>query len=105
MLNSLQFTLMNTITLKDLSSNLASSGNSLLSMIMMLSMSLGVAVAGMLLATFTEVFSHISRYNALSAFHATFFSVGLITAASAFIFWQLSPDVRSEGKAESTLTG
>jgi hypothetical protein len=44
--NSLQFTAMNTLTLRDLDGELASSGNSLLSMVMMLSMSLGVAVAG-----------------------------------------------------------
>ena len=47
-LNSLQFVSMNTLTLKDLSQQNASSGNSFLSMIMMLSMSLGVALAGTL---------------------------------------------------------
>ena len=52
--NSLQFTAMNTITLFDLEGPNASSGNSLLSMIMMLSMSLGVAVAGGLLAAFDD---------------------------------------------------
>lgn len=40
---------MNTLTLKDLPDNLASSGNSLLSMIMQLSMSIGVTIAGLLL--------------------------------------------------------
>ena len=44
--NSLQFTAMNTLALRDLDGGLASSGNSLLSMVMMLAMSLGVAVAG-----------------------------------------------------------
>jgi EmrB/QacA subfamily drug resistance transporter len=38
MVNSLQFTAMNTITLRDLEGELASGGNSLLSMVMMLSM-------------------------------------------------------------------
>jgi hypothetical protein len=40
-LNSIQFVSMNTLTLKDLSQHDASSGNSFLSMIMMLSMSIG----------------------------------------------------------------
>jgi len=89
--NSLQFTAMNTITLFDLDGREASSGNSLLSMVMMLSMSLGVATAGGLLATFDEVEGHAAGLQALQAFHATFVTVGLITCASAWIFWQLAP--------------
>ena len=46
MINSSRFSSMNTLTLKDLPDNLASSGNSLLSMIMQLSMSIGVTIAG-----------------------------------------------------------
>lgn len=49
MVNSTRFSSMNTLTLKDLPDNLASSGNSLLSMIMQLSMSIGVTIAGLLL--------------------------------------------------------
>lgn len=88
-INSTQFTAMNTVTLKDLQGSLASAGNSLLSMVMMLSMSLAVATAGALLANFEDYFGIA---HALSAFHATFIAVGLITVASAWIFWQLSPD-------------
>ena len=43
---------MNTLALRDLDDELASSGNSLLSMVMMLAMSLGVAIAGGLLGAF-----------------------------------------------------
>jgi EmrB/QacA subfamily drug resistance transporter len=97
-LNSMQFTAMNTVALRDLQGSQASGGNSLLSMVMMLSMSLGVATAGALLANFEEHFglqgSSQSSAQALLAFHATFISVGLITLASAWIFWQLSPDTR-----------
>lgn len=96
LVNSLQFTAMNTITLKDLGGNLASGGNSLLSMVMMLSMSFGVAIAGALLATFTNVFGHEGPQPALAAFHATFICVGLITMASAWIFWQLSSDEKPD---------
>jgi EmrB/QacA subfamily drug resistance transporter len=90
--NSMQFTAMNTVTLKDLSGAGASSGNSLLSMVQMLSMSLGVAAAGGLLSTFVEFFGS-GPAHALPAFHATFICVGMITAVSAWIFWQLSDDV------------
>ena len=88
--NSLQFTAMNTVTLKDLEGSEASSGNSLLSMVQMLSMSLGVAAAGGLLTTFADAYGHGSE---LAAFHATFICVGLMTAASSCIFWQLAPGV------------
>ncbi|WP_325177393.1 multidrug transporter subunit MdtD [Pantoea sp. 1B4] len=49
MVNAIRFSSMNTLTLKELPDELASSGNSLLSMIMQLSMSIGVTVAGLLL--------------------------------------------------------
>jgi EmrB/QacA subfamily drug resistance transporter len=94
MVNSLQFTAMNTITLRDLEGELASGGNSLLSMVMMLSMSLGVATASGLLGAFTTVFGSEHGIAALPAFHATFVCVGLVTAASAWIFWQLEPEKR-----------
>jgi MFS family permease len=96
--NSLQFTAMNTITLKDLDAVEASSGNSLLSMVQMASMSLGVAVAGALLATFSSMFMQGGAAQTLPAFHATFAAVGLITCASGWIFWQLSPDIRTGDK-------
>ena len=90
--NSLQFTAMNTITLKDLDGPLASSGNSLLSMVTMLSMSLGVAAAGGLLGAFVEALGPHAEAATPAAFRATFVCVGLITCASAWIFWQLAPD-------------
>jgi EmrB/QacA subfamily drug resistance transporter len=91
--NSIQFTAMNTVTLKDLGGLGASSGNSLLSMVQMLSMSLAVTSAGALLATFNRTLSEHGHEGAMPAFHATFVCVGLITSASAWIFMQLSPDV------------
>ena len=99
--NSLQFTAMNTVTLKDLEGSEASSGNTLLSMVQMLCMSLGVAAAGGLLATFVDAYG---QSRALSAFHATFICVGLMTAASAWIFWQLSSDVRAADQTKGPHT-
>lgn len=95
--NSMQFTAMNTVTLKDLDGPLASSGNSLLSMVQMLAMSLGVAAAGAVLAGYTGYFSQDGAEQTLRAFHATFATMGLMTLASAWIFWQLSPDARGVG--------
>ncbi|KAG0163670.1 hypothetical protein DFQ30_011188, partial [Apophysomyces sp. BC1015] len=92
--NSMQFTAMNTLTLKDLDHEGASSGNSLFSLVQMLSMSLGVTIAGAMLATFTSLFERTAPSQTLPAFHATFVCVGVITALSAWIFGQLAPDIR-----------
>ncbi|MGY8525508.1 multidrug transporter subunit MdtD [Paracidovorax citrulli] len=91
-LNSVQFTAMNTVTLKDLGGTSASGGNSLLSMVQMLSMSLAVTSAGALLATFHRALDERVGGSPLPAFHATFICVGLITCASAWIFLQLRHD-------------
>jgi EmrB/QacA subfamily drug resistance transporter len=89
--NSLQFTAMNTLTLKDLDPVHASSGNGLLSMVQMLAMSMGVATAGGVLAAFTGLFGSGTPAQTLDAFHSTFACMGIITLVSACIFWQLTP--------------
>jgi EmrB/QacA subfamily drug resistance transporter len=89
--NSLQFTAMNTLALRDLTGELASSGNSLLSMVMMLAMSLGVAVAGGLLGAFGGGVVDPERLGTLTAFKWSFVCVGLVTLTSAAIFAQLEP--------------
>jgi hypothetical protein len=91
--NSLQFTAMNTLTLRDLDGEFTSSGNSLLSMLMMLTMSLGVAVAGGLLGAFGGVAAAAdpSHLDTLTAFRWTFVGVGAVTVTSAAIFAQLEP--------------
>ena len=100
--NSMQFTAMNTVTLRDLDGRMASSGNSLLSMVQMLAMSMGVAAAGAVLAGFTTFFGSAQALQTLHAFQATFACMGLMTLASAGIFWQHSPQVRAVKKAEAT---
>lgn len=89
-LNSLQFVTMNTLTLKDLPQQDASSGNSFLSMIMMLSMSIGIALAGTLLNVFTGYFSeaHITQ-----AFHYTLICLGAINIITALIFFQIPKEI------------
>lgn len=101
--NSIQFTAMNTLTLKDLDPRLASSGNSLFSMVQMLAMSFAVAAAGALLSTFAK---HYGTYEdggfALQAFRATFVCMGVITCSSAWIFAQLPPDLTEPDTAVET---
>jgi len=99
--NSLQFTTMNTVALKDLNRTQASSGNGLLSVVQMLAMSFGVAASAALLTTFTDMFGTDTAAHSLHAFHATFLCVGLMTCASAWVFWQLDDDIRSTTTAEA----
>lgn len=94
--NSLQFTAMNTLTLGDLGRADASGGNGLLSVVMQLSMSLGVAAAASLLTAFGGSGQPPGSAAILHAFHATFVSVGSVSAASALIFMQLRRDERPE---------
>ncbi len=82
--NSLQFTAMNTVVLKDLTPAQAISGNTLLSMVQMLVTGFGVETAGTLINIFTDLDAKV-RASALEAFHSTFICVGLITCASAWI--------------------
>lgn len=85
--NSLQFTAMNTLALRDLGGQDASAGNSLLSMVMMLAVSLGVATAGGLLGAFGG--DPAAGAPVLKAFRGTFVCIGALTMASAAIFAQL----------------
>ncbi len=102
--NSLQFTAMNTITLKDLDDSQASSGNSLLSMVMIFAMSLGVAVAAALLSLFNNVVETQHHTNHLFAFHASFLCMGVISAITAVIFAQLPKEKMGE-KTVTTQVG
>ncbi|MBM7062300.1 multidrug transporter subunit MdtD [Pseudomonas sp. UL073] len=100
-INSLQFTAMNTVTLIDLDDRSASSGNSLLSVVAQLSLSLGVACAAALLGGFTASIGQ-EVDSVLGAFQATFLCVGLLTMLAAAIFLQLTgEDGRSARKVEA----
>ncbi len=103
--NSLQFTAMNTVTLRDLDGSMASSGNSLLSMVQMLAMSLGVAVASSVLGGYTGMFGTTLPIDTLHAFQATFATMGLITLASALIFWHLPAEARAVQPPQPEVSG
>ncbi len=97
--NSLQFTAMNSLTLTGLERDAASSGNSLLSVVMQLSMSLGVAFSATLFALFFgfqnnlhELGAQVSQHpDVLSAFHATYLTIGILSMMATLIFRQLPP--------------
>lgn len=84
--NSIQFTAMNTVTIKDLTTDDASSGNSLLSVVQQLSMSMGVAIAGAVLNNFIHIYG---KTQMLLSFQYTFICLGSITVCASWIFWQL----------------
>lgn len=89
--NSMQFSAMNTVTLLDLSDEQASSGNSLLSVIMQLSMSLGVAVAAAILSKFSGAYTLPSTEVLVSAFSSTYLCLGFMAVLSALIFCHVTP--------------
>ena len=101
--NSLQFTAMNTLTLGGLDDDRASAGNSLLSVVMQLSMSLGVATAAALLALFAAPVAAAAAGAApapvLDAFRSTYLSMGALSALAAGIFFQLERDEGPVGAA------
>lgn len=89
--NSMQFSAMNSVTLKDMEGEFASSGNSLLSMVQMLAMSMGVAIAGALLTGYTEMWPG-DMDDRMLAIRATFATVALMTLAATLVFSQLETD-------------
>jgi hypothetical protein len=104
--NSLQFTAMNALTLSDLGPDTASSGNSLLSVVMQLSMSLGVASSSLFLLLYSggRFERNAHDIDLMPAFHWTYVSIGAMAALAAFIFAQLQP---REGRvdAEASVLG
>ncbi|MFC0141491.1 multidrug transporter subunit MdtD [Erwinia mallotivora] len=83
---STQFTAMNTITLADLNESNASSGNSMLAVTQQLAISFGVAVSAAVLR-FYENFDA----STVQQFHATFLTMGVVTAISGLVFMLLKP--------------
>jgi EmrB/QacA subfamily drug resistance transporter len=93
--NSMQFAVMNSVTLKDLRPEDAGSGNSLFSMIQMLAMGLGATIGGGLVGMLSGELTSTAL-----AFRYTFIVVGVITLASAAVFrWlnEAKPGARDDG--------
>jgi EmrB/QacA subfamily drug resistance transporter len=100
--NSLQFTAMNTVALIDLDENNASGGNSLLSVVVQLSMSFGVASAAALLGGFSAGSTLHGGLSVLAAFQATYLCVGLLSMIGALLFMQLSPQAGRNAREGGT---
>lgn len=83
---------MNTVTIKDLAQEDASSGNGLLSVVQQLSMSMGVAIAGAVLNNFIHL---DGKQHMLQSFHYTFLCLGALTVCASWIFWQLRKSPQS----------
>lgn len=90
--NAVRFSTMNTLTLKDLPDEFASSGNSLLSMVMQLSMSLGVSTAGILLGVFSMHHVAVGSPEVQQAFLYTYLCIGLIMLIPTAIFARVPKD-------------
>lgn len=86
MVNSVRYSAMNTLTLKDLSDEMASSGNSMLSMVMQLSMSIGVTVAGLLLGMFGHQHIQTDSADVHHIFFYTWICIAIIIALPALLF-------------------
>ncbi|MFC0140196.1 multidrug transporter subunit MdtD [Erwinia mallotivora] len=92
MVNAIRFSAMNTLTLKSLPDELASSGNSLLSMIMQLSMSIGVTVAGLLLGTFGHQ-ALADSPDVHQAFIYSWLCMAVVIILPALVFRRVPSDV------------
>lgn len=92
MVNAIRFSSMNTLTLKELPDELASSGNSLLSMIMQLSMSIGVTVAGLLLGALGQDAASDSAASHQMFVYA-YLCMALIIILPALVFWRVPKDL------------
>jgi EmrB/QacA subfamily drug resistance transporter len=97
-INSLQFSAMNALTLRDLDAAHASSGNSLHAVSMQLAMSLGVATGGLLVGLFTA-----GGDSVLRGFQLAFLCVGALSALAACVFFQLGGDT-AQAEARSWRT-
>lgn len=91
-INANQFTSMNTLTLMDLPDVHTASGNSLLSVVMQLSVSLGVGFSAALLKHFERWLGPGEGF-ALKAFDYTFICVGVITLLAGLIFMQVDAKI------------
>ncbi len=94
--NSIQFTCMNTLTLVDLPKNDASSGNSLLAVVMQLSISLGIGSAALVLDLLRPEKTLETQQLLQTSFHATFIIVGGLSILSGLIFMRID---KQSGKA------
>ena len=97
-LTSTQYTSMNTLVYADVPADRASGASSIASTFQQLSMSFGVAVAGLTTVIFVPEQLHTASGELVAALHRAFLALGAFTILSTLVFSRLRP---SDGAAET----
>lgn len=104
LINSVQMTAMNTLTVIDLYGKDMSAGNSLLSVNQQLSMSIGIATAAALLGGFIDLQQLPDAEKVLQGFHWSYLCLGVLTVISAAIYAFLKPNAgRTPSETEQAM--
>jgi hypothetical protein len=88
---SLQFTSMNTLVYADIPRDKASNASSIASTLQQLSISFGVAAAGLTSAFFIPPSVRANPAQFMNGLHEAFFALGTYTVVSSIVFWRLKP--------------
>jgi EmrB/QacA subfamily drug resistance transporter len=88
---SLQMTSMNTLVYADVPSERASSASTLASTLQQLSLSFGVAAAGLTTAFFIPPSVRANPTRFMGGVHEAFIALGVFTVLSTVVFWELKP--------------
>jgi MFS family permease len=91
-LTSMQYTSMNTLTYADVRPSRTSAASSIASTAQQLSLSFGVAVAGLSTMFFVPPAVRNSPPAMIHGLHLAFLSLGVFTALSTIVFSRLKPD-------------
>lgn len=97
-LTSMQYTSMNTLAYADVSPSKASAASSIASTSQQLSISFGVAVAGLATMFFVPLEARGSNVEMIKGLHQAFLALGIFTAFSTIVFSRLR---RDDGASES----
>ena len=107
--NSIQFMTMNSFTLIELPPKDTASGNSLLSVSMQISLSMGVTVAATLLGGFTSYYTGgqgpARGETLIQVFHSTFIVIGLMAVVASCIFSWANPELGKNDRRRDKATG
>jgi EmrB/QacA subfamily drug resistance transporter len=93
---SLQYTSMNTLVYADVTEEEASAASSIASTMQQMSMSFGVAIAGLATAFFLPARAHEERFLFIHGIHKAFLCLGALTIVSTLIFRMLRSDDGSQ---------
>jgi EmrB/QacA subfamily drug resistance transporter len=91
-LTSTQYTSMNTLTYADIPPTGASNASSIASTLQQLSISFGVAAAGLTTIVFLPDRNHVGAGQIMTGLHEAFLVLGVFTILSTIVFRRLKPD-------------